>query len=233
MIVNEIFHSLQGEGRLTGTPSIFIRLGGCNLACVFCDTPYASINAEGELMSVSEVVSQAKSLRANHPETKHVVLTGGEPMLDDDLETLAATFRRLEYHITIETNGTLYRRLECDLISISPKLSSSTPPVEKVGTLAAEHESARYRPEVIERLIAEYDYQLKFVVDSDADCREVEQFLAKHPSIPRSRVLLMPQGKTSIELEQKKEWILHQCEDMHVKYCPRRHIEWFGSRRGV
>lgn len=184
-------------------------------------------------MSVSEVVDQVASLKATNSKTEHVVLTGGEPMLDDDFEILTAAFHRLGYHITVETNGTLYRRVKCDLMSISPKLSSSTPPVGEVGALAAEHESTRYQPETIERLTSQYDYQLKFVVDSDADCREVEQFLADHPSIERDRALLMPQGKTLIELEKKKDWILHQCEDLQVKYCPRRHIEWFGSRRGV
>ena len=233
MIITEIFHSLQGEGRLTGTPSFFVRLGGCNLACVFCDTPFASRNPEGELMSVSEVVDQVTSLKSSNPKTEHIVLTGGEPMLDDDFEILTAAFHRLGYHITVETNGTLYRRVKCDLMSISPKLSSSTPPVGEVGPLSAEHEATRYQPKAIDRLTDEYDYQLKFVVDSEADCREVEQFIAAHPAIERERVLLMPQGKTPVELEKKKEWILHQCEDMQVKYCPRRHIEWFGTRRGV
>ena len=233
MIITEIFHSLQGEGRLTGTPSVFVRLGGCNLACAFCDSPFASRDPEGELMSVSEVLDQVKGMKAANPETRHVVLTGGEPMLDHDFEILAAALARLGYHITVETNGTIYRRVNCNLMSISPKLSSSTPPVGEVGALAAEHESTRYQPEVINRLTSEYDYQLKFVVDSDADCREVEQFLAAHPSVRRDQVLLMSQGTTVAELEKKKEWILHQCEDLKVKYCPRRHIEWFGSRRGV
>jgi len=233
MIISEIFHSLQGEGRLTGTPSIFVRLGGCNLACAFCDTPFASRDAEGELMSVSEVLDQVLAYKKSNPKTMHVILTGGEPMLDGDLETLAAACDRLGYHVTIETNGTLYRRIRCDLMSISPKLSSSTPPADKNKALAAEHEAMRYQPEVIDRLIGEYDYQLKFVVNSDADCREVEEFLSRHPSVERDRVLLMPQGTTEAELEQKKQWILHQCHDMQVHYCPRRHIEWFGSRRGV
>ncbi|MGD9127128.1 MAG: 7-carboxy-7-deazaguanine synthase QueE [Planctomycetia bacterium] len=233
MIITEIFHSLQGEGRLTGTPSIFIRLGGCNLACAFCDTPFASRDPEGELMSVSEVLEQVKAIKAGNPDTTHVVLTGGEPMLDKDFEILAGSLARLKYHITVETNGTVYRRVKCDLMSISPKLASSTPPVGEVGALAAEHESTRFQPKVIERLIDKYDYQLKFVVDSDADCDEVKQFLDARPSIHRDRVHLMSQGKTAAELEKKKEWILHQCEDLKVKYCPRRHIEWFGSRRGV
>src|SRR6059058_1194240 len=82
--VAEVFESVQGEGLWTGVPSTFIRVSGCNLRCVWCDTPYASWRPEGPVVSVGELVSRA--VKAGH---KHVILTGGEPMLFDAVEPLA------------------------------------------------------------------------------------------------------------------------------------------------
>ena len=126
MRIAEIFRSIQGEGCLTGTESAFVRTSGCNLRCSYCDTPYASWTPEGEDLSVDEIAARVDQLDRNH-----VVLTGGEPMLFAELIPLAARLRRSGRHITIETAGTLYLPLECDLMSISPKLSNSTPPLKR------------------------------------------------------------------------------------------------------
>jgi 7-carboxy-7-deazaguanine synthase len=182
----EIFQSLQGEGRLTGTPSVFVRSGGCNLRCWYCDTPYASWQPEGEDLSVEEIVARVEPFPAGH-----VVLTGGEPMLFAELVPLTAALARLGRHVTIETAGTLYLPVTCDLMSISPKLANSTPPAERDPRWSRRHEQSRRAPEVIRRLIAEYDYQLKFVVDRPADCDEIERYLAASnthwPSAPAVR----------------------------------------------
>src|SRR6266481_3606251 len=103
MRIAEIYSSRQGEGLLTGTPSVFIRASGCNLRCWFCDTPYASWVPEGEDLSVDEMLFRVEALGASH-----VVLTGGEPMLFAELIPLTAGLRRQGRHITIETAGTLY-----------------------------------------------------------------------------------------------------------------------------
>src|SRR5579862_6099350 len=123
MKIAEIFYSIQGEGVLAGVPSVFVRTSGCNLRCVWCDTPYASWNPEGPVVSVEEIVSQVESYGC-----KHVVLTGGEPMLFEPVVELASTLKGLGHVITIETAGTIYRDIECDLMSISPKLTNSIPP---------------------------------------------------------------------------------------------------------
>src|SRR5690606_27972624 len=107
--------SIQGEGFLTGTESVFVRVSGCNLRCWFCDTPYASWRPEGADLSVEEIIARVTEFDA-----AHVVLTGGEPMLFSELIPLAAELRRLRRHVTIETAGTLYLPVECDLMSISP-----------------------------------------------------------------------------------------------------------------
>lgn len=228
MRIAELFRSIQGEGFLTGTESVFVRASGCNLRCWFCDTPYASWQPEGEDMAVEEIVVRVLRLGPNH-----VVVTGGEPMLFAELIPLCEQLRRLGRHITIETAGTLYLPVACDLMSLSPKLSNSTPRADRHPRWASRHEHARHAPEVVRRLVAEYDYQLKFVIDTLDDCVEVEQYLAGFPEIDRSRVMLMPQGTDAGSLAAKAQWLEPYCATHGLRYCPRRQIEWFGLARGT
>ena len=121
---------------------------------------------------------------------------------------MSASLRAAGWHITIETSGTLYLPVACDLMSISPKLSNSTPPPERDPQWTWRHTLQRHAPEVIRRLTAEYDYQLKFVVDCPDDCREVEAYLAEFPEIERGRVMLMPQGIEAADaLAEKAAWL--------------------------
>ncbi len=228
MHIAEIFKSVQGEGYLTGTESVFVRVSGCNLRCGYCDTPYASWRPEGESLAVETVISRVTQLAADH-----VVLTGGEPMLFAELVPLAAELRRLKRHITIETAGTRFQPVECDLMSISPKLSNSTPSWGENPDWARRHEQTRHAPDVIRRLVASYCYQFKFVVESLAACQEVERYLADFPEIDRSRVMLMPEGTELSVLAERAVWLTRYCEDRALAYCPRRHIEWFGLVRGT
>ena len=228
MRIAEIFQSVQGEGVLTGTESAFVRTSGCNLRCWYCDTPYASGRPEGEDLSVEDILSRVESL-----DRRHVVLTGGEPMLFSELIPLSAALRRNDHHVTIETAGTLYLPVECDLMSISPKLSNSTPSPEQEPGWARRHEQTRHAPACVRRLAAEYEYQLKFVVDRIDDCQEVERYLTAFPEIDRSRVMLMPQGTDAKSLARKAEWLQPYCGEHGLLYCPRRQIEWFGLARGT
>ncbi len=228
MRVAEIFRSIQGEGFLTGTESVFVRASGCNLRCWFCDTPYASWRPEGSDLSVEEIVA-----RVTEFDTSHVVLTGGEPMLFSELIPLASELRRLNRHVTVETAGTLYLPVECDLMSISPKLSNSSPSATQHPRWHGRHEASRHAPEVVRRLTAEYDYQVKFVVDEPADCEELERYLREFPHINRDRVLLMPQGTSARELAERADWLARYCSENGLHYCPRRQIEWFGLVRGT
>jgi 7-carboxy-7-deazaguanine synthase len=224
MRIAEIFRSIQGEGRLTGTESVFVRTSGCNLRCGYCDTPYASWMPEGEDLAVDEIVA-----RVEQSACRHVVVTGGEPMLFAELLPLCAALRRLGRHITIETAGTLYLPVACDLMSISPKLSNSTPSDEFGQDWIDRHERRRQAPDVLRRLMAEYAYQVKFVVATRADCREVEEYLAGLPEVDRGRVMLMPMGTQSAALAETAAWLEPYCSDHDFHYCPRRHIEWFGG----
>ncbi len=252
MRVAEIFRSIQGEGRLTGVESIFVRSSGCNLRCRFCDTPYASWTPEGDDLSVNEILDRVEELRRQPPPeflapqgphgrqedsapvagARHAVLTGGEPMLFAELIPLTARLHEQGWHITVETSGTLYLPVTCDLMSISPKLSNSTPPAELEPRWTRRHALNRQHPEVMRRLLAEYDYQLKFVIDCPADCAEVETYLAGLPEIERGRVLLMPQGVDTQGLAEKAQWLEPYCRRHGLAFCPRRQVEWFAARRG-
>src|SRR5688572_16217811 len=167
MRISEIFYSIQGEGRLSGVPSVFIRTSGCNLRCVWCDTPYTSWIPQGEKRSVKEIVNEVEK----YP-NRHVVLTGGEPLLAAEIEQLAMDLKRLGSHITVETAATIFKPLICDLISMSPKLAHSTPRNRDNGKFATMHEAGRLNLAVIQQFVNGYDYQFKFVVQQKEDFAE-------------------------------------------------------------
>lgn len=228
MKIAEVYQSVQGEGLLTGTPSVFVRASGCNLRCWFCDTPYASWQPEGQDQSVDEIVAQVEEW-----DHSHVVLTGGEPMLFAELLPLAKQLHAQERHITVETAGTLYLPVDCDLMSISPKLVHSGPSPETHAHWSRRHQRQRYQPDVLKRLLAEYDCQLKFVIDTQNDLDEVEQFLEAFPEVQEDRILLMPQGTTIEQIYEREVWLQPVCKSYGWTYCPRRQIEWYGPVRGT
>jgi 7-carboxy-7-deazaguanine synthase len=228
MRIAEIYRSVQGEGLLTGVPSVFVRASGCNLRCWFCDTPYTSWRPEGRDMSIDEIVAQVEEW-----ETEHVVVTGGEPMLFAELIPLCERLQATGRHVTVETAGTLYLPVTCDLMSISPKFASSAPSAESHRRWHRRHERERHRPDVIRRLIAEHEYQVKFVIDTPSDLVDVSSYLAEFPEISRERVLLMPQGVEQDQLEARAAWLRPYCEAEELVFCPRKQIEWFGPVRGT
>lgn len=235
VLVSECFHSIQGEGKLSGTPSYFIRLSGCNLRCTWCDTPYASWNPEGTQQSLETLVKTAVESGA-----KHVVLTGGEPMLFDAIEPLSRELRSRGMHVTIETAGTIHRDskvLACDLLSLSPKLSNSTPaaddPRDPSGAWAARHESRRTNVPILQKLIDSFPvHQLKFVVSNDADIAEIHALLEQLRGWSPPDVLLMPEG-VKTPAQAIKAWLVDICLRNNFRYCPRLHIELFGNVRGT
>ena len=228
MRVAEIYKSIQGEGFLTGSESVFVRATGCNLRCWFCDTPFASWKPEGDDLSVEDILEQITRFPC-----RHAVLTGGEPMLFAEMIPLCHALRAGGWHITIETAGTLYLPLDCDLMSISPKLSNAAPDGRASAHWSLRHDHARHAPDVIRRLVAEYEHQFKFVVGERRDCDEVLDYLGQFPEIDRTRTMLMPLGTTIEELTQVGSWLEAACKELGLHYCPRRQIEWFGLARGT
>ena len=228
MKIAEIYRSVQGEGLLTGTESVFVRASGCNLRCWFCDTPFASWHPEGRDLSVDQIVAEVEEW-----DCRHVVITGGEPMLFAELIPLCEKLRRQRRHVTIETAGTLYLPVPANLLSISPKLAGSAPSVEEHPHWSRRHERTRHRPEIVRQLLKEYTCQLKFVVDTQTDLTQIESYLAELPLVDPERVLLMPQGTETSELDRRSAWLRPYCQQRGFTYCPRKQIEWYGSVRGT
>ena len=231
MLISETFYSLQGEGELTGVPSVFVRTSGCNLRCAGCDTPYASWNPEGTLRTVAEIVSAVEA----HPIARHVVLTGGEPMIAKDIRPLAAALRATDRHITIETAATIAPEgIACDLASLSPKLLNSAPDPIEHGAWRKKHEATRWQPAVVREWIDRYPYQFKFVVARPEDVDELEHMLAAlQREIPRHKILLMPEATTLDQMRTRAAWLGELCKARGYRYAHRLHIELYGNRRGT
>lgn len=228
MLISEIYESLQGEGQLTGAPSVFIRTSGCNLRCGFCDTPFTSWKPEGKPTTIAQVIERVQQFTA-----QHVVITGGEPMLSKEIVEISKAIKRENKHITVETAGTIFKDLSCDLMSISPKLSNSTPAAGRAGEWRERHEATRNQPHVINRLIQTYDYQLKYVVAQPADVDEIQIHLAQLTNWAPDRIWLMPEGVNQEELNRKQQWLAPLCAKLGFAFCPRMHIQWYGNARGT
>jgi len=222
--IAEIFYSVQGEGTLAGVPSVFVRTSGCNLRCVWCDTPYTSWEPQGEERSMESIIAEVTSYGA-----AHVVVTGGEPMIAPGIEELT---ERLPGHLTIETAGTVDKNVRCDLMSISPKLANSTPRERDGGRWVEQHERLRYQPEVLKKLIARYAYQLKFVVADPGDLAEIGA-MVEDIGAAKSRVLLMPEGTDRETLAERGRWLVEIAKREGYRFSPRLHVDLWGNRRGV
>jgi len=223
--IAELFYSVQGEGSLVGVPSFFIRTSGCNLRCAWCDTPYTSWSPEGADLSLDQIVAEVRS----HP-ARYVVVTGGEPMIAPEIIPLTERLRQLGLHITVETAGTVFKPVACDLISISPKLANSTPRADE--RWAAQHDRLRIDLGALSQLLARYEYQLKFVVAAPRDMEEVRALVGKLQA-QRERVILMPEGVDRDVLRERGVWLAEICKAEGFRFSPRLHIDLYGNRRGV
>lgn len=227
MKISEVFATVQGEGLLSGVPSLFIRTSGCNLRCHWCDTPYTSWTPEGADWTVERLIDWARGF----PSYRHVVVTGGEPMIQPQLPELTRRLREAALHVTIETAGTVDALVECDLMSLSPKLANSTP-WERDRRWAEKHEALRIQGDVLARLTRDYDYQLKFVVCEERDLEEIGAIQAMVRA-PAERVLLMPEGTEPGVLHERSQWLVEVCKRTGYRFCPRIHVLLWGAKRGV
>ncbi|MBW7990608.1 MAG: 7-carboxy-7-deazaguanine synthase QueE [Planctomycetes bacterium] len=232
MVINEIFYSLQGEGFLTGVPSVFVRLAGCPLQCRWCDTKYAWDQRAGEDYNISDIVKTV--LCKESPEQqwpcKFIVITGGEPMINPDLPQLVRQLKTAGKHITIETAGIAYiPDMPCDLMSISPKLSNSVPDDAQAS---AGHKDSRLDIAVLQELIDNYEYQLKFVVDSQDDLPEIRQTIEKIGDVNPEKVMLMPQAATRDELLAKSLMAAEMCKQTGYAFSQRLQILLWNNQKG-
>ena len=238
--INELFASLQGEGRLVGVPSTFVRTSGCNLRCWFCDSYHTSWEPTHAWMAVDEVVEE---VRTRDPD--HVVLTGGEPTIHEESFEL---LRRLaeDHHLTVETNGTVVppEGTPIDLVSVSPKLASSTPTPERAPEAAGDaaddaepardwadrHEANRIDIDALATLVERYESQLKFVVTGRDDMAEITDLVdrvrdAANADVPNDEVLLMPEGRTREQLAGTRETVAELAVEYGFRYTPRIHVD--------
>lgn len=175
-------------------------------------------------MSIDEIVARLDEFTA----ARHVVLTGGEPMIAPGILDLANRLRERGLHITIETAGTVYHDIACDLMSISPKLSNSTPD----GPFRTQHERLRIQPETLRRLMALCDYQLKFVIAQEADIGEMQDLIEDLPA-PAEKVVLMPEGIDAETLNTRGAWLAEVCKTHGYRFSPRLHVLLWGNKRGI
>jgi 7-carboxy-7-deazaguanine synthase len=236
--INELFCSLQGEGKLAGIPSVFVRTSGCNLRCWFCDSYHTSWEPTGAWLSVDEIVDEVLS----YDQADHVVFTGGEPMIHEESVELLDELADYGYHTTVETNGTIYRDASIDLASISPKLASSTPTSERDpkgdGEWAERHEERRLDIGALANLVDTYDSQLKFVVTGREDMSEIETLVERvrketTKPIPDNDILLMPEGITREELDTRRNDVAELAMEYGYRYTPRLHVNLWNDASGT
>lgn len=240
----EIFHTIQGEGISAGAPAVFVRASLCNLHCRWCDTEYTwnftgtpwphDKDAEpgGAKHDKARVIldlppAQIAAEIARHP-CHRVVLTGGEPLLQQEgwLEIIGLLRQRdPRYLFEVETNGTLLPGPDFDAaidqFNVSPKLAHAGMP-----------ESTRLVPDVLRRFAASPKAWFKFVAATAADLEEIDQ-LANRFGLPAERLLVMPEGRTAAELDQRAPEIVDACLARGWRFGDRLHVRLWGDRRGV
>jgi len=236
--INELFYSLQGEGQLAGTPTVFVRTSGCNLRCWFCDSYHTSWEPTHAWMDIDSIVDEVQE----YEQATHVVLTGGEPLMHDEAEVLLEKLDALGYHTTVETNGTFDSEAPIDLASISPKLASSTPTPERAPADAGEwtkrHADHRIDLAALTGLIESYEYQLKFVVTGPEDMPEITDLVkrireATTAAIPNKNILLMPEGQTREQLASTRETVAELAMEHGYTYTPRLHVDLWNDASGT
>lgn len=235
--INELFYSVQGEGKLAGVPSVFVRTSGCNLRCWFCDSYHTSWEPAHAWMDIDDIVEEAQT----HPGADHVVVTGGEPMIHDEIEPLVERLNDDGYHVTVETNGTIHRDVPIDLVSISPKLANSTPTSEMDpkgdGEWADRHEARRIDYDALTDLVETCEFQLKFVVTGPEDMPEINDLVTDlrtevSATIRDDDVLLMPEGMTREELDRHRKTVAELATEHGYRYTPRLHVDLWNDAPG-
>jgi 7-carboxy-7-deazaguanine synthase len=239
LAVSEVFYSIQGEGATMGKPSVFVRLGGCNLMCGGMGTQF-----DGELHNGAtwrcdtvEVWMRAKSkpfkdilpddcLNAIMNDA-HLIVTGGEPLMQQDaVKEFILFVRELinpNVFVEIETNGTIEPnealKQQVDLFNVSPKLSNS-----------GNDKSQTFNKKAL-KTFNEISSIFKFVVSNEKDYEEI---MADYSEIiDRDKVYLMPAGENQELLNQNKEYVAELCITEHFNYCTRLHIEIWNQKTGV
>ena len=225
MQINEIFKSIQGEGPNFGKPAIFLRTAQCNLKCTWCDTKYTwdwenyDYTKEVKEMTLEEIKEQLLDF-----EIKHLVITGGEPLLQqDDLADLLS-FLKPDFYVEIETNCTILpNKMLTDLVdqwNVSPKTENSGNPLELY-----ENDECYYF------FANQKNCFFKYVVEDESDIPEIKKFVTKY-NIPENHVQLMTQASTKEEIRAREKSISELAKANNFLFSPRLHVAMWGAQRG-
>lgn len=232
-----VFHTVQGEGKYLGVPSIFVRLSACNLRCEWsngdgtftkCDTPYSSHEPEKNLRTIRELADEIIAINC-----KHVVITGGEPMLQQNVVLLIEELSKAGKFITVETNGTIYRDCKVNFWSVSPKLATSC---HHLSDNFEMHHAKRLNAKALAD-IAKRPHQMKFVVNSKHDIDEIKELIKAIAAINGGydceNVYLMPQGVSSEQFDKRLPFIIEAAKENGWNVTDRFHVRVWGHKRGV
>ena len=225
MQINEIFKSIQGEGPNFGKPAIFLRTAQCNLKCTWCDTKYTwdwenyDYTKEVKEMTLEEIKEQLLDI-----EIKHLVITGGEPLLQQDDLAALLSFLKPDFYVEIETNCTILpNKMLTDLVdqwNVSPKTENSGNSLELY-----ENDECYYFFATQENCF------FKYVVEDESDIPEIKKFVTKY-NIPENHVQLMTQASTKEEISAREKSISELAKANNFLFSPRLHVAMWGAQRG-
>ena len=226
MKISEIFSSIQGEGIHAGKPSVFLRTALCNLKCVWCDTKYTwdwdnyDYSKEVHEIPIEKVIEKIKEF-----EPKHIVITGGEPLIQQNDIALLLSKLGDDYFVEVETDCTIIPdsvMLEhVNHWNVSPKTSNS-----------GNSREAREIPQCYDFFVKLENSVFKFVIEKESDLVEIDEMITKY-SIPKNKILLMPQASTKDELNLKKEEIEKIAMANGLLFSSRLQVERWGNQRGT
>ncbi len=225
MKISEIFESIQGEGTNAGKHVIFLRTAECNLKCSWCDTKYTwdwknfDYSKEVKEIPIKEIRQKLEQFS-----NRHLVITGGEPLMQQDDLVELLTFLKPEFYVEVETNGTILPNNTLsslvDQWNVSPKTSNSGNPLE----LCEINESYTF-------FSKQKNCYFKYVVENESDLLEIEKLVSKY-QLDRNRLFLMPQAITKSEIISREKIVTKLAKDSKFNYSPRMHVSMWGNQRG-
>ncbi len=240
----EVFHTLQGEGAGVGIPAVFVRLSRCNLHCVWCDTDH-TWNFQGTPWTHEKDAEAGYTKHRKEDVTiemdaadlaavvrkygcKRVVLTGGEPLLQQqELSELICELRGdgQEWYFEMETNGTMMPNadilMEVSQFNVSPKLANS-----------GMRKELRLKADVLQKFAQSGKAWFKFVICREEDVAEVFEMVNEF-QLPIARLILMPEGRNVEELDKVAAWLAERCRDLNIRFSDRLHVRLWGDTRGT
>jgi 7-carboxy-7-deazaguanine synthase len=214
--VAELFRSLQGEGPSAGTPAHFLRLQGCDIGCVWCDTKYSWDATQGRACTIAEAFSELRALG----DAPLLVVTGGEPLAHPGVDRLLTAALGQWPRVEVETSGSEPPPLAHERLFYvwSPKLPSVTARWAETWAHVA-------------RFMGDPRTTVKIVVaegDDDAALRQIREH-----ALPRERVMLMPEGLTDAAVRARALALSEVCRREGIRLSPRLHVWLWGAKRGV